>query len=230
MFPHDLSVPFDSSHQRSSFYRSLPVAMSRVACFGVSEVKTGADFTRWSEGKIRLVRRRETEDLPGEPCINESCGLSLVDRAVSRSNVSAAVPARSSSLSWMPDSGAEVTEIKSVPCVPLSHPFVERLIGTIRRECLDHTLFWTTVDLENKLLEFRNYFNHHRTHTSREGQTPDTPASRPVANLRSFRRQPHCRGIYQTPVQTDVSKTRARCGIRSTSAKPRNEIIWCLSS
>jgi hypothetical protein len=65
---------------------------------------------------------------------------------------------------------------------------------------LDHTLFWTTADLENKLLEFRNYFNHHRTHTSREGQTPDTPASRPVANLRSFRWQPHCRGLYQTPV------------------------------
>jgi transposase InsO family protein len=94
----------------------------------------------------------------------------------------------------------EVTEIKSVPCVPLSHPFVERLIGTIRREYLDHTLFWTTADLENKLLEFRTYFNHHRTHTSRDGQTPDTPASRPVANLRSFRWQPHCRGLFQTPV------------------------------
>src|SRR5919106_6705970 len=34
----------------------------------------------------------------------------------------------------------EVTEIKSVPYVPLSHPFVERLIGTIRREYLG-TLF-----------------------------------------------------------------------------------------
>jgi putative transposase len=46
----------------------------------------------------------------------------------------------------------EVTEIKSIPYVPLSHPFVERLIGTIRREYLDHLLFWTTADLENKLL------------------------------------------------------------------------------
>jgi len=51
----------------------------------------------------------------------------------------------------------EVREIKSVPYVPLSHPFVERLIGTIRRECLDHTLFWTSADLENKLLDFRTY-------------------------------------------------------------------------
>ena len=31
----------------------------------------------------------------------------------------------------------EVTEIKTVPYVPFSHPFVERLIGTLRRECLD---------------------------------------------------------------------------------------------
>jgi len=31
----------------------------------------------------------------------------------------------------------DVTEVKTVPYVPLSHPFVERLIGTIRREYLD---------------------------------------------------------------------------------------------
>ena len=42
----------------------------------------------------------------------------------------------------------EVQEIKTVPYVPLSHPFVERLIGTVRREYLDHTLFWTAADLE----------------------------------------------------------------------------------
>ena len=28
------------------------------------------------------------------------------------------------------------------------HPFIERLIGTVRRECLDRTLFWTAGDLE----------------------------------------------------------------------------------
>ena len=73
-------------------------------------------------------------------------------------------------------------------------------IGTLRREYLDHTLFWTTADLENKLLDFRTYFNNHCTHTSREGRTPDTPASRPAANLHSFRWQPHCRALYQTPM------------------------------
>ena len=40
----------------------------------------------------------------------------------------------------------DVAAIKTVPYVPLSHPFIERLIGTIRRECLDRTLFWTATD------------------------------------------------------------------------------------
>ena len=34
----------------------------------------------------------------------------------------------------------DIEEIKTVPYVPLSHPFVERLIGTIRREFLDVTI------------------------------------------------------------------------------------------
>jgi putative transposase len=63
----------------------------------------------------------------------------------------------------------DVTETKTVPYVPLSHPFIERLIGSVRRELLDRTFFWTAVDLENKLLEFQNYFNRHRTHASLQG-------------------------------------------------------------
>ena len=62
----------------------------------------------------------------------------------------------------------EVTEIKTVPYVPLSHPFVERLIGTLCRECLDRTLFWTATDLEAKLLDFQHYYNEYRTHVGRK--------------------------------------------------------------
>ena len=67
----------------------------------------------------------------------------------------------------------EVKEIKTVPHVPLSHPFVERLIGTIRREYLDRTLFWTTADLEAKLFDFQNYYNGHRTHAGLDGRLPE---------------------------------------------------------
>jgi putative transposase len=38
----------------------------------------------------------------------------------------------------------EVEEMKSVPCAPLSHPFVERLIGTIRREYFDQVFIFGT--------------------------------------------------------------------------------------
>lgn len=78
----------------------------------------------------------------------------------------------------------EVTEVKTVPYVPLSHPFVERFIGTIRREYLDRTLFWTAVDLEAKLLEFMNYYNRHRAHAGLAGR---------------YGWRAHCRGLFQTP-------------------------------
>ena len=93
-------------------------------------------------------------------------------------------------------------EIKTVPYVPLSHPFVERLVGTIRRECLDRTLFWTTADLEMKLLDFQRYYNGHRTHAGLDGRTPE-PSTDPGcggANVSSYRWQLHCRGLYQTPM------------------------------
>jgi putative transposase len=70
-----------------------------------------------------------------------------------------------------------VKEIKTVPHAPLSHPFVERLIGTVRRECLDRVLFWTASDLEMKLLEFQRYYNDHRTHSGLDGRTPEPRAS-----------------------------------------------------
>ena len=49
----------------------------------------------------------------------------------------------------------EIEEIKSVPYAPVSHPFVERLIGTIRHELLDRAFFWNATDLARKLDEFR---------------------------------------------------------------------------
>src|SRR6266542_730497 len=67
-----------------------------------------------------------------------------------------------------------IREIKTVPYVPRSHPVVERLIGTVRRECLDRLLFWTAADLERKLVEFQQYYNEHRTHAGRAGRPPTT--------------------------------------------------------
>ena len=94
----------------------------------------------------------------------------------------------------------DTMEIKTVPYVPWSHPFIERLIGTIRRECLDRLLFWTATDLELKLLSFKDYYNRYRVHSALEGQTLiETPKSK-SAKLKLYRWQKHCRGLYQTPI------------------------------
>src|SRR5271157_1614049 len=65
----------------------------------------------------------------------------------------------------------EIEEIKSIPGIPRSHAFIERLIGTIRREYLDQTLFWNQGDLERKLDSYKVYYNRHRSHTGLAGIT-----------------------------------------------------------
>ncbi len=97
----------------------------------------------------------------------------------------------------------EIDEVKSVPYVPVSHPFVERLIGTIRREYLDCVFFWNTVDLEWKLGAFRNYYNEQRVHRSLDGATPAqrAGASSPApASLEHHAWRQHCRGLFHTPI------------------------------
>jgi putative transposase len=97
----------------------------------------------------------------------------------------------------------EIAELKTVPHVPLSHPFVERLIGTMRREFLDHVLFWNARDLERKLADFQAYYNAARSHESLEGYTPLTFAgghTAAPADLNNVRWVSHCRDLVQLPV------------------------------
>jgi hypothetical protein len=89
-----------------------------------------------------------------------------------------------------------------VPDAPVSHPFVKRLIGSVRREFLDHTLFWSSVDLERKLVGYQEYFNNYRGHHGIAGTTPSKKSgekSAEVISLRAYRFKKHCNGLYQLP-------------------------------
>jgi len=80
---------------------------------------------------------------------------------------------------------------------------VERLIGTLRRECLDQTLFSCTSDLQRNLDDFAHYCNGHRYDAGIGGIPPadrDGAATRRPRALRAFRWRSHCRGLFQTPV------------------------------
>jgi putative transposase len=46
----------------------------------------------------------------------------------------------------------EISEIKFVPGTPTSHPFIERVIGTTRGECMDQLIFFSKLDLQRKLI------------------------------------------------------------------------------
>jgi putative transposase len=96
----------------------------------------------------------------------------------------------------------EVDEIKAIPCTPRSHAFVERLIGTVRREYLDRTLFWNQGDLERKLENYKAYYNQRRCHTGLAGATPAERSGvpvQPIAKLESYAWRQHCNGLFQTP-------------------------------
>ena len=97
----------------------------------------------------------------------------------------------------------ELDEIKSVPYVPVSHPFIERLIGTIRREYLDRMFFWNALDLERKLQAFSIYYNSSRVHQSLSGYTPEEHFGQPRsagAALDAYGWQQHCQGLFYTPI------------------------------
>ncbi len=96
-----------------------------------------------------------------------------------------------------------INEVKSVPYTPISHPFVERLIGTIRREFTDNILFWNKRDLAAKLNDFQNYYNHHRAHGSKNMVPPLTSKAVTHENVKSankYKWNLYCRGLFQLPV------------------------------
>ena len=98
----------------------------------------------------------------------------------------------------------EIEEIKSVPYTPISHPFVERLIGSVRREFLDHTLFWNAQDLRNKLDDFLQlYYNDKRAHSSLERTTPAKKANErtgDIISIDNYRWKLLARGLFQLPM------------------------------
>lgn len=94
----------------------------------------------------------------------------------------------------------EMEEIKSLPYAPMSHPFVERLIGSVRRELMDQSFFWTATDLENKLRTYRQYYNEYRCHSSRDGMTPVEFIEEKTADINRYRWKKYCRGLFQLPI------------------------------
>jgi putative transposase len=73
-------------------------------------------------------------------------------------------------------------EVLTAPQSPWQNPLVERLIGSVRPECLDHVLVLNERHLRRILTRYVAYYHRARTHLSLEKDAPDgRPIERPEA-------------------------------------------------
>ncbi len=83
----------------------------------------------------------------------------------------------------------------TTPRSPWQNAYVERLVGSIRRECLDHLIIFGGAHLRRMLRAYAQYYNFTRTHLSLD---KDTPMSRPVQREGRIRPTPHLGGLHHS--------------------------------
>jgi transposase InsO family protein len=71
-----------------------------------------------------------------------------------------------------------IEELRTAPRSPWQNAYAERLIGSIRRECLDHVVVVHETGLVRVLSRYLAYYHHSRTHLS---LAKDSPQPRPIA-------------------------------------------------
>jgi len=69
--------------------------------------------------------------------------------------------------------------VLGAPGVPQQRAYIERVIGTIRRECLDHVIIVKEAALRRHLKLFLEYYHGTRTHLSLEKETPERRSVQP---------------------------------------------------
>src|SRR6056297_130916 len=71
-----------------------------------------------------------------------------------------------------------INEVKTAPQSPWQNPYVERLIGSIRRDCINAMIILNEAHLKRILTEYFAYYHEDRTHL---GLAKETPAGRSVS-------------------------------------------------
>jgi transposase InsO family protein len=76
---------------------------------------------------------------------------------------------------------------------PWQNGYVERLIGSIRRECTHHLLVFNAEHLRRILAKYASYYNEVRTHVA---LGKDTPCRRPVERFGDIVAYPILAGLH----------------------------------
>ena len=85
------------------------------------------------------------------------------------------------------------------PRSPWQNPYAERLIGTVRRECLDHVVVLGQAHLRRILQSYAAYYNQARTHRSLR---KDCPIHRPIQALGTIFSAPVLGGLHHHYART----------------------------
>jgi len=75
--------------------------------------------------------------------------------------------------------GIGIDEVLTAPRSPWQNPFAERVIGTIRRELLDHVIVLSAAHLRRRLRSYLRYYHSSRTHLALEKDAPEPRAVEP---------------------------------------------------
>ncbi|MCA6111493.1 transposase [Bradyrhizobium cenepequi] len=84
------------------------------------------------------------------------------------------------------------------PASPRQNGFAERLIGSIRRECLDHIIVFDETHLRRILRSYACYYNDVRTHRSLD---KDAPLVRPIQRTGSIKSHTILGGLHHRYVR-----------------------------
>jgi putative transposase len=91
--------------------------------------------------------------------------------------------------------GMGIAEVISAPASPWQNPYAERVIGSIRRECLDHVIVLNPAHLRRVLTIYSRYYQRSRTHLALGKDTPEARAIDPAGSGRIVAR-PEVGGLH----------------------------------
>src|SRR5262249_28320254 len=86
-----------------------------------------------------------------------------------------------------------IKEVLSAPRCPWQRAYVERVIGSIRRECLDHVIVFSEESLRRTLSAYFSYYYRSRLHLSLKRDSPD---SRPIQSIGRIVAFPEVGGLH----------------------------------
>lgn len=120
--------------------------------------------------------------------ITEACGWAKVPRCIIRDRDGIYGQAFVRRLHAM-----GIRDHPTAPRSPWQNAYAERLIGSIRRECLDHVVVFGERHLRSILQAYVNYYNKVRPHLSLE---KDAPERRPIQEIGRIVAEPILGGLY----------------------------------